>query len=146
MKSTETTDVNDKDHLSMVQEMGATFKSTFVNVINCIIGAGILSIPATIHNTGLFGAFILLLSSLVLSLFGSFFLTVAATYAKKDTLGGISNILYGKKMEIISNTTLIIHELGVSTAYFVILFEQVLDLLESWGGLSAGWVWNNRWV
>ena len=49
-------------------------------------------------------------------------------------------------MIIISNATLIIYELGVSTAYFVIIFEQVLDLLEAWGGLSSAWVWNNRWV
>lgn len=106
MDTTETANENEDDHLSMIKEVGATFTSTFVNVINCIIGAGILSIPATVHNTGLFGAFFLLLASLALSLFGSFYLTVAATYTNKDTLGGISSILYGKNMIIISNATL----------------------------------------
>lgn len=57
MDTTETANENEDDHLSMIKEVGATFTSTFVNVINCIIGAGILSIPATVHNTGLFGAF-----------------------------------------------------------------------------------------
>ena len=128
------------------QEMGATFKSTVINVVNCIIGAGILSIPATIHSTGLIGSFLLLTISLVLSLFGSYFLVVSATYTKKDTFGGIAGVLYNKTITILSDITLIIYQIGISTAYSVILFEQVLDLLQAWGGVDGDWLWSNRWV
>ena len=128
------------------KEKGASLMSTFINAVNCIIGAGILSIPVTIHKTGVVGSLFLLLTSLCLSLFGCYFLTVAATYTQKDSLGEMANILYGRVVSKLADITLIIYEIGVSTVYNIILYEQVLDLLETWGGISAGWLWNNRWV
>ena len=140
------TDKTDDNPFRLNQDIGATFNSTVINVVNCIIGAGILSIPATIHSTGLIGSLLLLVTSLLLSLFGSYFLVVAATYTKKDTFGGIARVLYNKTMTIFSDCTLIIYQIGISTAYSVILFEQVLDLLQSWGGIDGEWLWNNRLV
>ena len=140
------TDTTDDNPFRFNQDVGATFSSTVINVVNCIIGAGILSIPATIHSTGLIGSFLLLVTSLLLSLFGSYFLIVAATYTKKDTFGGIARVLYNNTMTIFSDCTLIIYQIGISTAYSVILFEQVLDLLQAWGGIDGDWLWNNRWV
>ena len=135
-----------KDPMDIYKEDGATFTSTSINAINTIIGAGILSIPLTIHNTGIVGSFFLLLSSLVLSLCGAFYLIVASHYTKKDTFGEIANLLYGKGARIVGNMTIIVYELGVSTAYFVILFEQALDLLHSWGKVDSEFLYHNRYV
>lgn len=125
---------------------GATFTSTVVNVVNTIIGAGILSIPSTIHNTGIVGSLLLLFTSLVFSLFGAYYLTVASHYTKKDSFGEIADLLYGRGVKILSNFTIVIYQLGVSTAYFVILFEQVLDLLHSWGKVDTLFLANNKYV
>ena len=128
------------------KEKGASLMSTFINAVNCIIGAGILSIPITVHKTGIVGSLVLLVTSLCLSLFGCFFLTVASTYTQKDSLGEMAQILYGRTVSKLADITLIIYEIGVSTVYNVILYEQVLDLLETWGGINASWLWNHRWV
>lgn len=125
---------------------GASFTSTAINVINTIIGAGILSIPSTIHNTGIVGSFLLLITSLILSLFGAYYLIVASHYTKKDSFGEIADLLYGKTVKALSNFTIIIYQLGVSTAYFVILFEQVLDLLHSWGKVEIAFLSSNKYV
>ena len=135
-----------KIHPASYQDLGASFLSTLVNVINSIIGAGILSIPYIIHGTGLIGSLLLLFSALVLSLFGGYYLVVSSNYTQKDSFGEIAEVLYGKTVRWISIITLIVYQVGVSTAYFVILFEQFLDLLHSWGGISNSWLWSNRWV
>lgn len=125
---------------------GATFMSTSVNVVNTIIGAGILSIPLTIHNTGIIGSFILLFLSLVFSLFGAYYLIVASHYTKRDSFGEIADVLYGTTVKVLSNFTIIIYQVGVSCAYFVILFEQVLDLLHSWAKINTDYLQQNRYV
>ena len=139
-------ELSQKGTMDIYTEDDATFTSTSVNAINTIIGAGILSIPLTIHNTGIVGSFFLLLTSLALSLCGAYYLIVASHYTKKDTYGEIANLLYGKGVKIVGNMTIIVYELGVSTAYFVILFEQALDLLHSWGKIESEFLYHNRYV
>lgn len=128
------------------QELGASYQSTMVNVVNTIIGAGILSIPSTIHSTGIIGSFLFLFGSLLISLLGGFYLIVAAAYTKRDSFGEIANSLYGPTVKMLANLTVIIYEMGVSTAYFVILFEQVGDLLQAWNIADATFVYENKWV
>ena len=135
-----------EDAVNEYRNTGATFQSTFINVMNTIIGAGILSIPYSIHGTGLIGSFLLLVVACLFSICGAYFLIVAAVYTKKDSYGDIGQILYGTTIRTISIITLILYEVGVSTAYSVILFEQVLDLLGTWGGFSSVLLWKNRWV
>ena len=141
-----TKDSEQVENSDIYKAEGATFYSTAVNVINTIIGAGILSIPLTIHNTGIIGSFLLLFTSLILSLFGAYYLIVASHYTKKDSFGEIADLLYGKTVKALSNLTIVVYQLGVSTAYFVILFEQVLDLLYSWGKVSTDFLSTNKYV
>ena len=128
------------------QELGASYQSTMVNVVNTIIGAGILSIPSTIQSTGIIGSFLFLFGSLLISLLGGFYLIVAAAYTKRDSFGEIANSLYGPTVKMLANLTVIIYEMGVSTAYFVILFEQVGDLLQAWNIADSTFVYENKWV
>lgn len=125
---------------------GASFSSTAINVVNTIIGAGILSIPSTIRNTGMIGSLLLLLCALVLSQFGAYYLMVASNYTKKYSFGEIADILYGKTVKTLSDMTILIYELGVSSAYSVILFDQLLDLLHSWGNIGIDHLTANRYV
>ena len=121
-------------------------QSTLINVVNTIIGAGILSIPSSIHGTGLIGSFLLLLISCLFSICGAYYLIVSAAYTRKDSYADIAEALYGSTARNISCITLILYELGASTAYSVILFEQVLGLLHAWGGFSTAVLWKHRWV
>lgn len=135
-----------EDAVHEYQDKGASFQSTLINVVNTIIGAGILSIPSSIHGTGLIGSFLLLLISCLLSICGAYYLIVSAAYTRKDSYADIAEALYGSTARNISCITLILYELGASTAYSVILFEQVLDLFHAWGGFSTAVLWKHRWV
>ena len=138
--------VSENVEFGIPQEFGASYQSTMVNVVNTIIGAGILSIPSTIHSTGIIGSFLFLCASLLISLLGGYYLIVAAAYTKRDSFGEIAYVLYGPTMKMLANLTVIIYEMGVSTAYFVILFDQVGDLLQAWNIADSTFVYNNKWV
>ena len=51
--------LDSEEAVNEYKDTGATFQSTFINVVNTIIGAGILSIPSSIHGTGLIGSLLL---------------------------------------------------------------------------------------
>ena len=48
------------------QETGASLVSSVVNMMNSIVGAGVLSIPNTVKKAGIIGSFLLLSISLYL--------------------------------------------------------------------------------
>ena len=49
-----------------VQNDGSSLGSSVVNMMNTIVGAGVLSIPSTVKKSGIVGAFLLLALSLYL--------------------------------------------------------------------------------
>ena len=135
-----------REGLQLRQELGASLQSTLVNVINTIIGAGILSIPSTIHSTGIISSFLFLICSLLLSILGAYYLIVASAYTRQDSFGKIADILYGTVVKSLANVTVLVYELGVSTAYFVILFDQISDLLQTWNIMDTSFLLQNKWV
>lgn len=118
----------------------ASFSSCVFNVANQIIGAGILTIPYSIHGAGIYGSALMLLLSFVLSLLSAHYLTIASEYTHKDTYGGISSVLCRPWVSVFSDVSLTFFNFGTSVSYFIILYDQVDDLLASWFGVSSSFL------
>ena len=76
-----------------VQTEGSTLIASVLNMMNTIVGAGVLSIPLTVKKAGLVGSFIVLACSLFLSLEGAKMLSTAAVYTKAESYGMVANKL-----------------------------------------------------
>ena len=120
-----------------ISETGATLSSSVVNMMNTIIGAGVLSIPSTIAKSGLLGSFLILAISLYLSLEGANMLSMASVYTSADSYGAVGNKLNNKTVGLVGDIAMIIFDFGISIAYFIILFDQAADLVVFWGNVSA---------
>lgn len=118
----------------------ASFSSCVFNVANQIIGAGILTIPYSIHGAGVYGSALMLLLSFVLSLLSAHYLTIASEYTRKDTYGGISSVLCRPWVSVFSDVSLTFFNFGTSVSYAIILYDQVDDLLASWVGVSPSFL------
>ncbi len=118
------------------QESGATLMSSVINMMNSIVGAGVLSIPNTVKKAGIIGSFLLLSISLYLSLEGAHMLSCTAVYTKEDSYGTIGKKLTKAWVGLIGDFAVILFDMGVSVAYLIIFFQQVIDLLNSWGGVA----------
>ena len=128
--------VSENTEFGIPQELGASYQSTMVNVVNTIIGAGILSIPSTIHSTGIIGSFLFLFGSLLISLLGGFYLIVAAAYTKRDSFGEIAYALYGPTVKLLANLTVIIYEMGVSVPGDISVIGSENDLFAEYNTIS----------
>ena len=118
-----------------VQTEGSTLIASVLNMMNTIVGAGVLSLPLTVKKSGLIGTIVVLGCSLYLSLEGAKMLSTAAVYTKAESYGMVANKLNQHGMGILGDWAMIILVLGVCVAYFIILFSQVLDLAENWFGI-----------
>ena len=118
-----------------VQSEGSTLIASVLNMMNTIVGAGVLSLPLTVKKSGLIGTIVVLGCSLYLSLEGAKMLSTAAVYTKAESYGMVANKLNQHAMGILGDWAMIILVLGVCVAYFIILFSQVLDLAENWFGV-----------
>ena len=131
----EKTENNTPADYMKVQTEGSSLVPSILNMMNTIVGAGVLSIPLTVKKAGLVGSFIVLACSLFLSLEGAKMLSTAAVYTKAESYGMVANRLNQPFMGVIGDWAMIIFDLGVSVAYMIILFSQAMDLIENWGGV-----------
>lgn len=118
------------------QETGASLVSSVVNMMNSIVGAGVLSIPNTVKKAGIIGSFLLLSISLYLSLEGAHMLSASAVYTKEDSYGTIGQKLAKAWVGLVGDFAVILFDMGVSVAYLIIFFQQVIDLLHNWGHIA----------
>lgn len=148
------TNIQDKSESPVVdvpymsyQPDGASLGSSIINMMNTIVGAGVLSIPSTVKNAGLIGSFLLLALSLYLSIEGARMLSMSAVYTKEESYGLIGKKLSSNVVGVIGDVAMIVFDFGVSVAYFIILFSQVKDLLVAWCGLTVETVTKNEmWI
>lgn len=136
----------EESEYSTFSSTGSTFISSILNMTNTIIGAGTLSLPSTILDGGIIGAGLLLLCSLILSLFGAHYLVTASVYTKEDSYGFIGRKAVNKTVGYISDIFMILFDFGISVGYMNISFGQTVDLISNFSGIAWETVNNHKWV
>ena len=138
--------VTEDSEFSDYNPTGSTFMSSILNMTNTIIGAGTLSLPSTVLDGGIIGAGLLLVVSLVLSLFGAHYLVTAAVYTKEDSYGFIGRKAVNPTVGYLADIFMILFDFGISVGYMNISFGQTVDLISNLFNVPWGTVNANKWV
>lgn len=109
---------------------GATFNSTVINIINTIIGAGVLSIAYSIMKAGVLGSVLMIIAVFVPSVFTAYYLSVTSIYTNEAIYGSVGTKLCNKLIGGLSDFSLILLDFGIDVAYMNVLFNQVIDILK----------------
>ena len=107
---------------------GASFRSTIVNLINTVIGAGILSIAYSIKLAGVAGSIILIIVVLIPSLITSYYLSCATVYTNESVYGVVGTKLSNKVVGALADFSNVLLYFGIDIAYMNVLFQQVVDI------------------
>ncbi|KAF6174077.1 hypothetical protein GIB67_020259 [Kingdonia uniflora] len=130
---------------------GASVSGAVFNVSTSIIGAGIMSIPATLKVLGVIPAVLLILFIAYLSGVSSDFLLKFTHSSKSATYAGLMGESFGKTGSVVLQITVMVTTLGCLTIYLIIIGD-VLSGSTSDGTLHMGilqelfgvqW-WNSR--
>ena len=113
---------------------GASFNSTVINIVNTVIGAGVLSIAYSIRQAGILGSIILIILVLIPSYITTYYLASATLYTNESIYGGKK--LYNKTVGVLSDFSLVLLDFGIDIAYMNVLFSQIVAICTELFGIG----------
>ena len=134
-----------------VQESGSSLIPSIINMMNTIVGAGTISLPSSFLISGLGGGTILMVISVILSLFGAHYLSAASIYAKDGAYGGVGTKVVNRGVGIAADLFMIVFDFGIAIGYSNIVFAQTIEVAANFMGKHVdeiiGWKpVSSRWI
>lgn len=128
----------DEGSESQVKKKG--FLATSMNLLNSLLGAGILSVPSTFADTGYIGSLVILIIIAALSYYATYLVIVSQDISKADGFSDLAYRTYGKIGYIILDVLTLLFLVSASLAYIIIAGDIILSWF-AFGGkdLSALW-------
>ena len=111
-----------------VQESGSSLMPSIINMMNTIVGAGTISLPSSFLISGLGGGTILMVISVILSLYGAHYLSAASIYAKDGSYGGVGSKVVNHSVGIAADLFMILFDFGIAIGYSNIVFAQTIEV------------------
>eukprot|EP00049_Salpingoeca_infusionum_P019455 m.361944 g.361944 ORF g.361944 m.361944 type:complete len:497 (+) comp20013_c0_seq1:238-1728(+) len=99
-----------------------------LNLVNTIIGAGVLSLPFVFSLVGYGGGLILLACNAVGADYSLYLLIRSSAVCERKTYEGIATLAFGKKGLYIVSTCVLLLNIGAATAYVVIIGDTLPDI------------------
>ena len=125
---------------------GASFNSTIINIVNTVIGAGVLSMGFCVRQGGLIGSVLLILAVVIPSQITLYYCSAASIYTGTGVYGLLGTKLFNRAMGILCDIFVILLSFGVCSAYMGITFQQTSDTLIDYCHVSEEFMNSNRWV
>lgn len=126
----------------------ATIKSGSINLLNTIIGAGILAMPYGLKSNGLLFGGLLICWSAMTSSFGLYLQTKVSKYTDQQTsvsFFSLSQLTY-PSLSVVFDAAIAIKCFGVGISYLVIIGDLMPKIMESLGVKSGLLDHRNFWI
>lgn len=126
----------------------ASWISSIINLLNTIVGAGVLAMPSAISHTGIvLGIFIILWAGAT-SGFGLYLQTRCARYLDRGTASffALSQMTY-PNAAVVFDAAIAIKCFGVGVSYLIIIGDLMPGVVQGFGGSGNGWEGDRRfWI
>ncbi|CAN6611065.1 vacuolar amino acid transporter 6 [Trichomonascus vanleenenianus] len=128
-------------------EPGATIVSSMVNLLNTIIGAGILAMPFAYRANGIvLGTAIIILAGLSAG-FGLYLQGLSSTYVPRghSSFFAIAKVTY-PSLAVVFDIAIAVKCFGVGVSYIIIIGDLMPQIAESFGSSSSILLHRQFWV
>ncbi|XP_050209228.1 amino acid transporter AVT6C-like isoform X1 [Mercurialis annua] len=143
--------LSDIESSKNVKENGASFFGAVLNISTTMIGAGIMSIPATIKVLGIIPGFIAILVVAYLVEVTVEFMLRYSQSGRATTYAGLMGVSFGRVGSLAVQICVVITNLGCLIIYLIIIGDVLcgneyggtlhLGILQQWFGIHS---WNSR--
>jgi amino acid permease len=111
----------------------ATLKATIFNLINTVIGAGLLALPQAIQQNGIaLGCGLIILVALMAD-FTVSMLLYSADYVKESDFGKITTVLANNTVKFFVDLTIFLLNFGLCASYCIIITDNLVFYAQSAG-------------
>lgn len=113
---------------------GSSLRGTMFNLINSMIGGGILSLPFAMEECGLVLGIALIIGVALMTDLAAWMLLYASDATRENSYAGVAEALYGRWLGVVVDITVFLNNLGSCMGYVVIIG----DLLPSFMSFVDG--------
>eukprot|EP01084_Bolivina_argentea_P011185 20903_1 len=108
-------------------------KKVIFNMLNNILGAGVIALPYVFSTCGLSGGLLLMFLFSFISAYSLRLLMISAAFCKQRNYEDLCEYLFGAKGYIFVSTVLFIFDFGASLSYLIILGDAASQIIAIWG-------------
>lgn len=119
-------------HQSKRERTGTVLGSTF-NLINSVLGAGMLSVPFAVRSAGIVPAVVLLVVCAVMADVSLRLLCLSQYYGRGETFESLADKVLGPRWRITALIGKVVLSFGACVGYLVALGDLLPGLIQDWG-------------
>lgn len=118
-------EISKENQLPKEKLPNATIFSTYFNLVNTSIGAGILALPFACKVAGVVGGIVLLIGIAIIELYTAELLIICCNKTGKYSYKGLAMKVFGKYAGIIFELANVVLCFGVLTVYVVLIGNSI---------------------
>eukprot|EP01083_Nonionella_stella_P181711 651843_1 len=103
------------------------------NMLNSIIGAGVVGLPYVYSTAGLFGGLFLMVLFAFISAYSLKLLIISAKLCQQNNYEDLCEYLFGLKGYIFVSLTMFVFDFGATLSYLIILGDASSQIMSIWG-------------
>merc|ERR1719265_1229552 len=109
---------------------GSSWRGTIFNLVNSMIGGGILGLPFAVQQCGLVLGVLLIGFIAVLTDLSAYMVVYVCDATRTKSLDTMANVLYGSQFGTLLNVTIFLNNLGSCSGYVVILGDLLPSAMQ----------------
>eukprot|EP01084_Bolivina_argentea_P185081 319186_1 len=103
------------------------------NMLNSIIGAGVVGLPFVYSNAGLCGGLLLMILFAWISAYSLKLLVISAKLCQQRNYEDLCEYLFGYKGYLFVSVTMFVFDFGATLSYLIILGDSAQEIIRIWG-------------
>eukprot|EP01095_Lingulamoeba_sp_RSL-Kostka_P000547 TRINITY_DN10833_c0_g1_i1.p1 TRINITY_DN10833_c0_g1~~TRINITY_DN10833_c0_g1_i1.p1 ORF type:complete len:517 (-),score=112.47 TRINITY_DN10833_c0_g1_i1:12-1562(-) len=123
--------------IETIEKKGGTLTGALINLFNCAVGAGILSLPFAIDSISLIPGIIIYAVMSIIAMYTLHLLVLCAKNQKCDSYLELVEVLFGKYIRKLFEIIVVLYTFGVLVGYIIIVGDLLPLLLQVWFGYST---------
>eukprot|EP01083_Nonionella_stella_P198002 727422_1 len=117
----------------LVHKGDSPIRGVVMNMLNSMIGAGVVGLPFVFSTAGLFGGLFLMISFSLITAYSLKLLIISAKLCQQKNYEDLCEYLFGLKGYILVSVTMFIFDFGAILSYLIILGDAGSDIISIWG-------------
>lgn len=109
---------------------GSSWRGTIFNLVNSMIGGGILGLPFAVQQCGLVLGVLLIGFIAILTDLSAYMVVYVCDATRTKSLDTMANVLYGSQFGTLLNVTIFLNNLGSCSGYVVILGDLLPSAMQ----------------
>ncbi|KJE97807.1 hypothetical protein CAOG_07901 [Capsaspora owczarzaki ATCC 30864] len=120
--------------LQSSESRAGTLSGSIFNLVNTVVGGGLVALPYSYHSSGIVVGGILLVLTYILGVYSLYLLVRCSELAVSKTYMGVAREAFGRPGVIVTQISVVVATFGTMISYLIIIGDMMSPLIGRWSG------------